>query len=300
MTQINHNDKMRAFAALKGNKALERVLTVGTASAGGNLVATNFDAASFIEMARAKTLGFNIGAQFIDGLVGDVAIPIQLTAGTVAWVGEDIADSASDLTVGQRTATPHNATSNTSFSRNLLLQSTPAIDFIVENDLRNIIKIAMDKALFEGSGSANQPLGVKGSSGVNDVTGTSFDFDALVEFETDIMAANLDVDSMSYVCPPSIYGLLKTTERTSGNGIYLYQDGQANGYPVGVTTQISAGNMGFGDWSQALVLQWGGVDLMIDPYYYATTGKVRVVIFVSMDIVVKQPAAFSWSDEVAA
>ena len=62
----------------------QRDLLVGTATAGGHTVATQVLAANFIELLRNKLAVAGLGAQFLSGLVGNIAIPRQ-TAGATAY-----------------------------------------------------------------------------------------------------------------------------------------------------------------------------------------------------------------------
>ena len=62
-----------------------RDLNVTTATAGGNTVATNLLAASFIDLLRNKMAVTGLGAQFLTGLVGNIAIPRATGGATAYW-----------------------------------------------------------------------------------------------------------------------------------------------------------------------------------------------------------------------
>ena len=63
-------------------EVLTRDLTVGTANAGGNLVATDLLAGSFIDLLRNASALDQAGATVLTGLTGNVAIPRQSGAAT--------------------------------------------------------------------------------------------------------------------------------------------------------------------------------------------------------------------------
>ena len=50
----------------------------------------------------------------------------------------------------------------------------------------------------------------------------------------------------------------------------------------------------FGNWNDVLIGSWGpGIDILVDPYTGGSTGAVRVRVFQSVDIAVRQPASFA-------
>ena len=63
-------------------EVLRRDLNVGAATAGGNLVATELDAGSFIDLLRNASALDQAGATVLTGLTGNVAIPRQSGAAT--------------------------------------------------------------------------------------------------------------------------------------------------------------------------------------------------------------------------
>ena len=71
-----------------------------------------------------------------------------------------------------------------------------------------------------------------------------------------------------------------------------------NGYPVYRTNQVSDNKVLFGVWSQASLLQWAGIEVLVDPYgSQALAGLVRIVTQAFFDVVVRQPKAFCVSSD---
>jgi Phage capsid family len=175
----------------------------------------------------------------------------------------------------------------TNFSRKLLLQSTPGIDALVQDDLAQELALACDKAVFHGDGS-DEPTGIEHTSSIGSVDGTDLGWDGIVDFETDVAAANADVGTMAYVMPATVRGLLKTRQKVANFAQFLCV----------VSNQIKAGNLFFGDFGQVIIGEWGILDILVDPYSGSTTGTVKVVAFQSVDVGVRQPGAFSFSSNV--
>ena len=69
----------------------QRDMTVGSSTAGGNLVGSDHLGDRFIDALRAKSIIFDLGARRMSGLRGDVAIPALNAKTTAYWVAENAA-----------------------------------------------------------------------------------------------------------------------------------------------------------------------------------------------------------------
>ena len=143
------------------------------ANGGGYLVETVNDAASFIELLRNRTVVGELGATILSGLKGNITIPKQTAAGTAYWLSNETTSATeSNQTIGQLAMSPKTVGAYTEYSRQLMLQSAPAIDMLIMNDLARVLAIAVDLAALEGNGSG-APVGIANTSGIGSVTGTS-------------------------------------------------------------------------------------------------------------------------------
>lgn len=274
---------------------LARDLTVGTASAGGNLVATNLLAASFIELLRKKMLLQRLGATTLNGLIGNIAIPRQSGAGTAYWVAESGAPTESGQTVDQVSMSPKTVGAYTDISRKLMLQSSIDVEMMVRNDLATVLALEIDRAGLYGSGSSNQPTGVKLQSGINtvDFAAAAPTYAEVVDLETQVAADNADIGNMAYAVNATGRGGLKTTEKASSTGQFIWEAGNTvNGYRAEVSNQVASGDFWFGNWADLLIGFWSGLDLLVDPYTGSTSGTVRVVTLQDVDIAIRHPESF--------
>lgn len=278
----------------------KRDLTVGTANAGGYTVATDLMADSFIEMLRNRSVVQRAGATVMNGLVGNVAIPKQSAGATAYWVAESGAPTESQQTLAQVTMSPKTVGAYTDFSRKLMLQSSIDIESFVRRDLAQVIALAIDAAALYGTGSNNQPTGVKNTSGVNtkDFAATTPTFAELVAMESELAADNADIGTMSYLFNPAQRGALKTTEKSStSTGQFVWEPGNTvNGYRTEVSNQVTAGDVFFGNFADLLIGFWSGLDLTVDPYSNSTSGTVRVVALQDVDIALRNAVSFCYGD----
>ncbi|CAM8658560.1 major_cap_HK97, phage major capsid protein, HK97 family [Comamonadaceae bacterium] len=276
----------------------KRDLTVGTPTAGGNLVATDLQASSFIDLLRARSRLAQLGATMLSGLVGAVAIPKLTGAATAYWLAnEATAITESQQTIGQLTLAPKNLGAYTELSRQLMLQSTPAAEALVMNDLAKVLALAIDLAGFEGSGTGGQPTGISNTGGIGAVTGTSLALAGVIEFQTDTAASNALSENSSYVTTPAVAALLKTRQRFASTDTPLWagsvMDGQVEGYRATTSTQLTAASMIFGDFSQVVIGEWGMLEIALNPYANFTAAITGIRAIQSVDVGVRQAAAFS-------
>lgn len=278
----------------------QRDLTVGTNSAGGFTVATDLMASSFIEMLRNRSVVQRAGATVMNGLTGNVAIPKQSGAATAYWVAESGAPTESQQTLAQVTMSPKTVGAYTDFSRKLMLQSSLDIENMVRRDLASVIALAIDAAALYGTGSNNQPTGIKLQSGVNtkDFAATNPTFAELVGMESEIATDNADIGTMTYLFNPAQRGALKTTEKSSTSaGQFVWEAGNTvNGYRTEVSNQVTAGDVFFGNFADLLIGFWSGLDLTVDPYSNSTSGTMRVVALQDVDIAVRNAVSFCYGD----
>lgn len=285
-----------------------RDMVVGTPAAGGNLVATDLLAASFIDMLRNRMMVISMGAKLLTGLQGNIAIPRQTGGATAYWVAEGNAPTESQQAVDQVTMSPKTVGAYTDISRKLLLQSSIDVESFVRSDLATVLALAIDLAAINGSGASNQPTGLLSASGVGVVPGGTDGaapaWSHIVALETAVAVANADVASMGYLTNAKVRGKLKTTSKVSGQNGFVWEDGKTiNGYTAGVSNQVpsnltkgSGTNLSailFGNWADLVIGQWGTLDLMVDPYSNSTSGTVRVVALQDVDIALRQAASFA-------
>lgn len=275
-----------------------RDLTVGTPTAGGNLVATDLQASSFIELLRARSVLAGLGATMLSGLVGNVAIPKQTGAATAYWLStEATAITESQQTVGQLAMAPKNLGAYTELSRQLMMQSTPSADNMVLRDLARVLALAVDLAGLEGSGASGQPTGISNTAGIGSVTGTTLAYAGIVEFQTDVAAGNALSNNCAYLTTPAIAGLLMQRQRFSSTDTPLWVgsvlDGLMAGFKGTTTTQVTAASMVFGDFEQVVIGEWGFLELALNPYANFTAAISGIRAIQTVDVGIRQAAAFS-------
>ena len=277
----------------------QRVMTVGTTTAGGYLKPTEHLAGSFIELLRAKTLLGTLGARFLPGLVGDIEIPRLDTGATWYHVGEDVDGTLSDAVLGQVAMAPTTVTGQVPISRKLLKQSVPSVEQLILGDLAAGSAQEIDLKGFEGSGASAQPTGIMNQAGIGTVSISTFATTGypthaeIVAFETDVANANADLGTLAYVTTAAIRGAMKTTAIDAGSGIMLGANNMANGYPLLVKTNLAAKTILYGNFEDCIIGLWGVLDVEPDKAAKAAAGGLVLRAFQDYDVAIRHAGSFS-------
>ena len=276
----------------------KRDMTAGTAANGGYLVATDNLASSFIDLLRKRAVVARLGATMLSGLVGNVTIPKLTAGGTAYWLtNEATAITESQQTLGQLALSPKNVGAYTEVSRQLMMQSSPAADSLIMNDLAKVLALAIDLAALEGSGASGQPTGISATAGIGAVTGTTIAYSGIIEFQTDVAGSEALAENCAYVTTPSIASLLKQRVKFASTASPLWEgsvlDGTMDGFRATATNQVTAASMIFGDFSQVVIGEWGMLELALNPYanFAAAISGIRAIQ--TVDVGVRYAGAFS-------
>jgi HK97 family phage major capsid protein/HK97 family phage prohead protease len=267
-----------------------RDLTVGAASGGGDLVATDLMSDSFIDLLRKSLVLQQAGANVMTGLQGMVAIPRQSGGATTYHVAESGAITESQLTVDQVTLQPRTIGALTDYSRRLLLQSSVDIENLVRRDLAQQIAIEVENQALNGTGTGSYPLGILNVTGINTESGVAA-FSDFVNAEAALSTDNALMGNLGYLMNSALRGTLKTTEKATGtNGIFVYEgDNTINGYSAYVSNSMPNSTAVFANFSDIMIGFWSGLDIMVDPYTGSASGTVRVVAMQDYDVAVRHP-----------
>ncbi len=280
--------------------------TAGTldTTGGASLIPTTLLTTSFIELLRNNCIALQLARQ-LTGLAGNVDIPRQ-TAGTSAyWLGEDEEVTSSNPTFDDISLVMKTVGGRAFVTRKMLKLSSLDMEAFVRQDLAKTLALAIDKAMFYGSGT-KQPIGIKLTSGINSKTfaGANPTYAEFVEMETKIGADNAAVESMAYIINSTTRGHCKTTQKfpddANTGGVILEPGNTINGYKTMTTNQIEIGDVFLGNFDDLILGMWGGIELIVDPYTYSSQGKIQITAFQDIDLGVRHPESFCYGVKASA
>lgn len=270
--------------------------TTGTSAA---IVPESFRPDLFTSALTASTVLQSLGATVLTGLTGNVVIPRETGSPSVGWVNEDEALPTGNAAFDNVTLTPHHVGAITELSRQLLMQSSPAVDGIIRQMLSRNIALEIDRAALNGSGVGAEPRGL-----LNDPTVQS------VPFATDLFTTAADmVAAADLANVGASRGFLATNgvkatamKLRTADGLPIPYGATFHGEPVQFSNQ-APNTLGadddehalvYGDWSDFLVGIWSQLDILVNPYAETAYSKGNILIraMATVDFGVRRPASF--------
>jgi len=312
---------MPSFFLQFGERSEEqkRNLVVGTDTAGGFTVDTELR--GLIPFLRPRLTVEAMGATTFTGLSSNIDFPRNDAVTSATWEGETDANADSEPTFDRVQMRPHRLGANTPLSKQLIVQSSIDVEAFVRRQLERAIAEALDTAAISGDSSAiaNQPDGILNIAGVNSVAigtnGGALTWSHIVEMESAVATQNADFGRLGYITTPGVRGALKTTTKDAGSGQFIWSDGPApaqqdqpragelNSYRAMVTTlmpdNLTKGtgtnlhSLIFGNFEELMIGQWGGLDLVVDPYSLKKEGQIELTANTWWDIALRHPESFS-------
>ena len=287
---------------------VRRLQQIGGATTGANLLETEYRASSFIENLRDSAQVLRAGVQVLPGLVGSVDIPRKTKSATFSFKAEGADTGDTDLTFDKVSLTMKSASGAVGWTRNMLIQGQPAIDAIVMRDLVRGIALLIDEAVLDGSGSANNPRGIRQVDGTATgafTTANGLTWKQAIACETALATNNALRDDAAWFMTPAHRALLRSQPRSpivsTGTDhaaaapakFVIDDDNMLLGYPVYAKTSALANNEAiFGVFNECLLGVWNMMEITRDTATGASSGTVYLRAWTDIDVAVKHKESF--------
>lgn len=249
----------------------ERATVQATVTTAGEEVVET-EKLNILEPLKNKLVFTELGANYLTGLVGNISIP-SYSGSTAGWAGEIEAASDGAGTFDTVEYAPKRITAYIDISKQFINQDAVGAEALLRRDIVDAIAQVLEATILgENDATTKKPAGI--FYGADEV---EVSYDTLIDMEETLETANVPGDYKFVVSPAIKAAMKKTTEGgTKSDFRFLYQNGEANGYPV-----ISTGNskgIALANWSDLLVCQFGALDLTVDQFTQATKGCIRLVV----------------------
>lgn len=286
------------------------VMTTGSAGKGAELVYPEYQ--GFVDLLRPRSVLAQLGATMRSGLQGTYSFVRQTSGSSVEWVGENPNADPTESDIGTEIveSNPKTAAGLLRYTRQQLAQSIEAFDSLVRKDLVAKHATEMDRVGIAGTGANGQPLGLTGYSGVTvralGTNGAAPDYGDIINLESDLDLNNAeDLGTRAFLTTVQLAAYLKQTPRMANTaGLPIWEKGEMAGFraeasnnaPSTLTKGTAAGVchlLAHGVFSELLLLEWGALDITVDPITQAARGVIRVISHHMMNVEVRQPKAFT-------
>lgn len=271
--ELQTGARMAGQTYLLPGDLLTRDMTIG----GGNTATVGTENLSFVNtLAKRSVLG-RLPVQQHQELRANQSITRMSGAHTVTWLAVDGTSQISDgqATYGQTSMTPKTIAATVIASRQMLVQGGPMAEAFLNNTLATALAEAVDSALISGSGNSGQPLGIVNLSGVDSRAGTAF---ALADAVAMLKVADgyALADTLQWVAGVDTAEDLRARPKVSGGEVMLLDGGRMLDQPVVVSRSAPAAGLVLMQWGACHFAQWGALEVAVDPYTHAATGRVII------------------------
>ena len=267
---------------------VEPMLTTSNTDVINKTVANSLD----ILISPAEAFLRTLGVTFFPGLTGNFVVP-SMAQDHATFPGENTDGADASMNVVDLVLAARRVTHAQSITKETLAQTNPAIYNGIVQNLVNGLWNAITYDLFDTIQTDAHGRNVG-------VTTPGLIFGDLVNMESSI--GGLNIGAGAYVTTPAVKGYLKqkiALGTTAGPAIWG-TDNTVNGYPAYGVPAANTNKVYFGDFSRTCVGQWGGIEIIVDPYTLAKAGKIALTAVALADTGVTNVLAVNWINDVSA
>lgn len=284
-------------------------MLAGTTTAGGHAIAT--EKMGIIEYLENALVLKQLGADFWTGLTGNISWPREDSSVTAAFATEIATATKSSPTLEAISLSPNRLAAYMDLSKQLMLQTSPNIEARLRARLGNALARGIETAAINGSGTAPVPRGILNTSGIGSVAlgtnGLAPTFAMLNGLVKEIDVDNALMGNLGFLGNAKTTYAFKTTPKIgstypeylmgeNGSSLVGYGYASTNAVPSNLDKGSSSGVCSaliFGNWSDLVIGQWGGLDVEVNPYTKMKEGIVELVCSAYVDVEVLRPQSFA-------
>jgi len=246
---------------------------------------------SFVDAVYANTILDDLGVTRVTSTT-DQRIPI-LGAVTTQWEGETDAAADGGSAMSKKDLAPKRLASYVDFSKQAAMQHNESLESALRNSIAQAVGAKVEYALFtndSGNGSYNY-LG-QGKTPVTNANITNLMM-ALVE---EVQSNNHNRGNLGFAISNDLFSDVYTAAQVSGVNPLIINEA-IMGVKAMFSNQIadiaSKPVVYYGDFSKVQIAQFGGVEILVDPYTQAVSGTNRLILNSYWDAALVQDAEIS-------
>jgi len=274
------NESKYTGRSIKGYGIPSSVLT----RAWGTASVNSLETMSFTDQLEKNMVLASAGANTYFG-INDLKFPVFSEIAST-WVSEDgssgAAPSAGSLSAV--TLSPKKLISVVNMTSESMMQN-PSLEAALQRNMAQQVASAMEYAALDTGNVANAPASIFAGAATGPVT--AFTGAAAIDMEKTLLDAGVQMEGarLAYLMDANAYGKIKTEAQVSNvspawdnadkrvNGIFGFVSGN-----VAASGGATKDHALLGDFSKVHIAQFGGLDILFDPYTNATTGLPRMVV----------------------
>ena len=274
--RANHPNQMFRGVAVPSS-VLEHRAAITTAGSSATEVA------SFTDQLEANLVLASAGANFYSG-VNDMKFPV-VSGITSSWTTEDSgADTAASGSTSSLTLSPKKMISVVDISAEAMTQNA-GLEAAIRRNMASSVASTLEKALLTaGADISNAPASIftDATAGATGVTAADF-----INLEATVLGNDVPLEGsrMAYIFDKDAYSTIRTLLQTTGvAALWDPATKMLNNYFGFFSTNVGNGGTAdrahalYGDFSKVHICQFGGIDLLWDPYTKSRQGVGSLVV----------------------
>jgi HK97 family phage major capsid protein len=275
-----------------------RDVTAGGSTTGAKYVATQ--KLSFIDALRNDIVMMNMGTTMLTGLSSNISIPRKTAGAAVAAAAENTTSTETTPTVDEITLSPKRITAFTDVSNQAIIQATPDLLSLTENDLYMATLVELQRQLIHGAGSGGEMTGLLATSGIGTESTAAVTYAICLAIEEQVAADNAMTGNLGWITNTLVRKFLKSKEEFSSTGLKVWaNDNTIDGYPAYATNSVSrviggsASALIFGNWADFIIGQFGAINLQKNVEVKSKEALTEIVIHSWWDCAVRHAESFA-------
>lgn len=248
--------------------------------------------AGLVEAFRPRDIGTQLGARTLNNLTGDVVFQVQNAEISGAKPGEGITPDVEQVGFTAVTLSPTRYSAYTKVTEQMLAQSADDMGAFLAQDIRKAV---------EGKFNVDIAAAIATASGA-DSSAYDADDNNPLHLEAALLGADVDLANIKVLCASNAFREARTLSLDSGSGLLMGTSPldrlNVIGYEAVVSSSVTSGQMHFIDNTQCVMGNWGGLNIMVDPYTDANYGIVRIIANAYKSFKTLQGDGFDGIDEM--
>lgn len=252
---------------------------------------------SFTDQLEKQLVLAQAGANFYSG-VDNMKFPVISAVNSYFVPEAGGTAGAANGTASSITLTPKKLISVVNVSNEALVQNA-SLEVALQRNMAASIATTFENALLDTADVTNAPASIFADAAAISTGVTAGDF---VDLETALLDAGVMLgDGVKYLLDSDAYKIVKGLAQVSSvSPIWDNANRELNGYGAFATGNLATSGVAVkahalcGDFTKVHIAQFGGLDILFDPYTGGATGEPRMIVTSLMDgDAVQNGAAFA-------
>ncbi|MAO22442.1 MAG: phage major capsid protein [Phycisphaerae bacterium] len=251
---------------------------------------SGIEVGNFVDAVYANTILDDLGVTRVSS-TSDQRIPV-LGAVTTQWEGETDAAADGGSAMTKKDLAPRRVASYVDYSKQAAMQHNESLESALRNSIAQSLGAKLEYAVFtdDSANGAYDYLG-NGKTAVTNANITNLMM-ALVE---QVQSNNHNRGNLGFAISNDLFSEVYTAAQISGVNPLII-DEAIMGVKAKFSNQIADITnpaVYYGDFSKVMIAQFGGIEILVDPYSQAISGTNRLILNSYFDMKLVQDSAIS-------